>query len=121
MAHSCCQGTVHDSTAQLAAGGLRGVTISITSGIKQGCPVSGSLWCLVFDPIIKYLVELVGEVGSFSAFADDIGVSVGDIIRALLIIVPVLGPIEAATCLKLNWKKTHIVNFPKFSISKLQK
>ena len=50
-----------DSTAQLAAGGLRGVTIGITSGIKQGCPMSGSLWCLVFDPIIRALVELVGE------------------------------------------------------------
>ena len=39
-----------DSTAQLATGGLRGVTVSITSGIKQGCPMSGSLWCLVFRP-----------------------------------------------------------------------
>ena len=91
-----------DSTAQLAAGGLRGVTISITSGIKQGCPMSGSLWCLVFDPIIRALVEIVREVGSLSAFAGDIGVSVGDIIRALMVLVPILGPIEAATCLKLT-------------------
>ena len=110
-----------DSTAQLAAGGLRGVTIGITSGITQGCPMSGSLWCLVFDPIIRALVELVGEDGSLSAFADDIGVSVGDIIRALLVLVPILGPIGAATCLKLNWKKTHIVNFFKLSIFKLKK
>ena len=91
-----------DSSAQLAAGGLRGVTIGITSGIKQGCPMSGSLWCIVLDPVIRALVELVKEVGSLSAFADDIGVSVGDIISALLILVPILGPIEAATCLKLT-------------------
>ena len=110
-----------DSSAQLAAGGLRGVTISISSGIKQGCPMSGSLWRIVFDPIIRALVELVKEVGSLSAFADDIGVSVGGIIRALLVLVPILGPIEAATCLKLYWKKTHIVNFSKFSIFKLKK
>ena len=103
------------SSAQLAAGGLRGVLISITSGIKQGCPMSGSLWCLIFDPIIRALVELVGEDGSLSAFADDIGISVGDIIRILFILVPLLGSIGAATCLKLNWKKTHIVNFSKFS------
>ena len=102
------------SSAQLAAGGLRGVLISITSGIKQGCPMSGSLWCLIFDPIIRALVELVGEDGSLSAFADDIGVSVGDIIRILFIIVPLLGSIGAATCLKLNWKKAHIVDFSKF-------
>ena len=97
------------------------MTIDITSGIKQGCPMSGSLWCIVFDPIIRALVELVKEVGSLSAFADDIGVSVGDIISALLVLVPILGPVEAAACLKLNWKKTHIVNFSKFSIFRLKK
>ena len=110
-----------DSTAQLAAGGLRGVTISITSGIKQGCPMSGSVWRFVFDPIIRALVELVGEAGSLSAVADDIGVSVGDSIRALLVLVPILGPMKAATCLKLSWKKTHIANFSKFSIFKPKK
>ena len=83
--------------------------------------MSGSLWCLAFDPIIRALVELVGEDGSFSAFADDIGVSVGDVIRALLVLVPILGPIEAATCLRLNWKRTHIVNFSKFFILRLKK
>ena len=83
--------------------------------------MSGSLWCLVFGPVIRALVELVREVWSLSAFAGDVGVSVGDIIRALLVLVPILGPIEAATCLKPNWKKTHIVNFSKFSISKPKK
>ena len=32
-----------------------------------------------------------------------------------------IGPIAAATCLKPNWKKTHIANFSKFSIFKLRK
>ena len=59
--------------------------------------MSGSLWCLVFDPIIRALVELVGEDGSLSAFADDVGVSVGDIIRASLTLVLILGPIGAAS------------------------
>ena len=83
--------------------------------------MSGSLWCIVFDPIIRALVELIKEVGGLSAFADDIGVAVGDIISALSVLVPILGPIEAATCLKLNWEKTHTVNFSKFSIFKLKK
>ena len=100
-----------DSTAQLAVGGLRGLDINISSGIKQGCPMSGSLWCIVFDPIVRALIELVRDLGCLSAFADDIGISVGDIIRALLVLVPILGPIEAATCLELNWKRTCIVNF----------
>ena len=72
---------------------------------------------MFFDPITSALIELVGEDGSLSAFADDIGVSVGDIIRALLALVPILGPIGAATCFKLNWKRTHIVNFLSFYFS----
>ena len=83
--------------------------------------MSGSLWRIVFDPVIRALVELTKDVGSLSAFAGDIGVSVGGIISALLILVPVLVPIEAAICLKLNWKRAHIVNFPGFSIFKFKK
>ena len=83
--------------------------------------MSGSLWRNIFDPIVRALVELVRDLGCLSAFADDIGISVGDIIRALLVLVPILGPIEAATCLKLTWKKTCIVNFSKFSVFQLKK
>ena len=44
------------STAQIAVGGMRGVVIAISSGIKQGCPMLGSLWCLAFDPIVRFLI-----------------------------------------------------------------
>ena len=108
------------STAQLATGGLRGVSIDIISGIKQRCPMSGSLWRRIFGPIIRALVEHVGEDGSLSAFADDIGVSVGDIIIILVVLVLLLGSIGVATCLKFNWKRTHIVTFSKISIFSLK-
>ena len=39
----------------------------------------------------------------------------------MLVLVPILGPIDAATCLKLNCKKTHIVNFSKFSVFRFKK
>lgn len=71
----------------------------------------------MFDLIITALVEFVGEDGSLSAFADDIGVYVGDIIIILMVLVLLLGSIGAAACFKLNWKKTHMVNFSKFSFS----
>ena len=109
------------STAQLATGGLRGVSIGIISGIEQGCRMSGSLWCLISGPIIKALVKFVGEDGSLSAFAGDIGVSVGDIIRISMVLVLLLGSIGAAACFKLHWKKIHIVNFAGFSSFQLKK
>ena len=56
-------------------------------------------------------------VRSLSAFADDIGVSVGDVIRILMVLVLVLGSIGAA---KLKRKKLHNVNFSKMSISILK-
>ena len=70
---------------------------------------------------IRALVEIVGEDGSISAFADDIGVFVEDIIRALLVLVLILSSIGAATCLKLYWKKTHIANFYKLTIFQLKR
>ena len=52
------------------------MTISISFGIKQGCPMSGSLWRIVFDPIIRALVELIEDVRSLSAFAPSLAILV---------------------------------------------
>ena len=108
------------SSAVLAAGRMRGGSIDVTSGIKQGCPMSGSLWNIIFDPVIRCLLEALGTCGSLSAFADDIGIATGDVITVLSRVVPVLGSVQAATCLTLNWGKTFLVNFSRFSVFKIR-
>eukprot|EP00972_Heterocapsa_arctica_P031850 4692438-Heterocapsa_arctica.AAC.1 len=88
----------------------------ITSGIKQGCPSSGSLWCILFDPIIRMLHAMIEEMGgALAAFADDLGMSLKDVVAALIRLVPLFDLIGMASSLKLNLKKTFLINFSKLS------
>eukprot|EP00959_Pyramimonas_sp_CCMP1952_P301036 6298516-Pyramimonas_sp.AAC.1 len=41
--------------------------------MKQGCPLSGVLFALVLDPVLRYVLQLQGRlVFQIGAFADDI-------------------------------------------------
>eukprot|EP00972_Heterocapsa_arctica_P104008 15328747-Heterocapsa_arctica.AAC.1 len=72
----------------------------ITSGIKQGCPSSGSLWCILFDPVIRMLHALIEEMGgALAAFADDLGMSLKDVVAALVRLVPMFDILSLATSL----------------------
>lgn len=45
----------------------------VRRGILQGCPASGSLWAILFDPIVRALIDAHLEPrGSLTAFADDL-------------------------------------------------
>eukprot|EP00959_Pyramimonas_sp_CCMP1952_P437106 9151826-Pyramimonas_sp.AAC.1 len=73
----------------LAAGALSHLSVGsevvpmfdITSGVPQGCPLSGSLWALGFDPLLRHLVRPFPskEDASLGACADDVGVVLNDI------------------------------------------
>ena len=104
------------SSTQLVLGRCRGLAFFLSSGIKQGCPKSGSLWCLLFDPIFRAIRETMSDVGGHaSAFADDVGLALPDVIRGLRQLVILLDQVGAASGLHLNWTKTVLLNFSKFS------
>lgn len=65
-----CEG----STAQIVFGGiLTDAGFDIARGIKQGCPSSGSVWAMVFDPVVRLLrAQLRGPLDEISVCADDI-------------------------------------------------
>ena len=60
---------------QISIGQRRLDTIFIDSGIKQGCPLSGFVFALVVDPLLRLLMH-GPQVGKnvASAYADDVAV-----------------------------------------------
>ena len=107
------------SSVSLSLGSLAGDGFRISSGIKQGCPMSGDIWCLIFDPFVRALVHAVSSTdATVSAFADDLGIPCGDLCSCLKLVVPVVDLMSSAAGLALNWKKTVFVNFLNFPILK---
>ena len=53
--------------------------------------------------------------GHASAFADDVGLALPDVIRGLRQLVVLLDQVGSASGLHLNWTKTVLLNFSKFS------
>ena len=63
--------------------------------------MSGSLWCLAFDPSIRFLIRRTGRETckgncKVTAFADDLGFATNDIIETLKGVVPVLDIMKGA-------------------------
>ena len=104
------------SSSQIVLGRSRGTSFCVTSGIKQGCPMSGSLWNLLFDPLFRAVrANADGSRGGASAFADDVGLAYPDAVTGIRLLVPLLDLVGAASCLRLNWSKTVLLNFSRFS------
>lgn len=64
------------STTILFAGAVTGATTQIRRGIRQGCPSSGSLWALLFDPLVRSLIAVIPPtLGLAGCFANDLACS----------------------------------------------
>ncbi|CAK0827227.1 unnamed protein product, partial [Prorocentrum cordatum] len=46
---------------------------ALLCGIMQGCPLSGTVWCLAMDAPIRALLVAIAEHGILTACADDLG------------------------------------------------
>ncbi|CAK0878916.1 unnamed protein product, partial [Prorocentrum cordatum] len=46
---------------------------ALLCGIMQGCPLSGTVWCLAMDAPIRALLVAIAEHGFLTACADDLG------------------------------------------------
>jgi hypothetical protein len=85
------------------------------SGIKQGCPASGSLFALALDPFVRMLLARLPSPHSLVvACADDLATALHDIMKALPILYRCFLCLEHAACLAINPGKCIIVpNFGK--------
>jgi exonuclease III len=96
--------------AMLLFNGAELTSLLIGSGIKQGCPMSGSIFALVIDPLIRYLLHtsVMGSI-CITAFADDIAIVVANLFTMLPDILECFRRWAAASSLHLNSKKSVII------------
>jgi hypothetical protein len=50
----------------------------LLSGVRQGCPLSGLLFAIIMEPILRTVYRALGPYGHLRAYADDIGIVVHD-------------------------------------------
>jgi hypothetical protein len=100
------------SSVSLSLGSTVGPGFQVTSGIKQGCPMPGDIWCLIFDPFVRALLFALRDIdASLSGFADDLGVPCGDLCECLKCLVPVIDLMSCAAGLTLNWREDCLYQF----------
>lgn len=99
------------STSRVSVNGVLTEPLSISSSVKQGCPLSMSLFALALDPLLRHLngvcrgISIAGTQHVCRAYADDLGLLVSipsdlDAIRAALRLY------EGASGAKINPRKT---------------
>jgi len=87
-------------------GGRRFPGPHLRSGVRQGCPLSGLLFAIVMEPILRKISRSMGPHGCLRAYADDIGAVVRNYVVTLAALGMAFDFVGAATGLYLNIKKT---------------
>lgn len=101
------------SSVRLLVGGeLAERSIPVRSGIKQRCPSSGSLWALLYDPVVRLLASSSRlEEMTVGCFADDVAAAARRVRRALPSLMRAFLVVRRATMLAANVRKTKLVYF----------
>jgi len=82
----------------------------IKSGIKQGCPLSGTLFALALDPFIRLLLSRIEHPhDTLTAFADDLAMVCGDMKARLGVIMKLFDGFGKASGLWLNMAKCVLI------------
>ena len=81
----------------------------VYSGVRQGCPLSSTIFILATDCLNRYIHIQLHSDDLFNAFADDTAITVFNIWSIVEQLAEVFDDIEAAACLALNYKKCVII------------
>jgi exonuclease III len=104
-----------DCFATIMLMGKRRRRFAIKSGIRQGCPASGTLFALAMDPCIRYLISRIGpDLGLVNAYADDIAAVIRNLYDSLKLVNRCFEIIGQATALHLHPGKVVVVPLWKF-------
>lgn len=95
----------------ISGGVVSSSSFPIQRGILQGCPASGSLWAILFDPIVRSLAAANPKPGgSLTAFADDLAAAFINVLLALRPLMDIFTALPRATGLNLHVPKIVVWN-----------
>jgi hypothetical protein len=116
------KGLYADCSATIVLGGRRLRSFCMLSGIRQGCPASGTLFALAIDPCLRYLISKLGpERGIVNAYADDIAAVLRDMFKSIGMIDLIFRTIGRATSLHLHPGKVQIIPLWKYDIDDIRR
>ena len=101
--------SLYDTTVAtiLFLGSTFGV-VDMQSGIRQGCPASGSLFVLLLDPWHRLLMSRLPASLPFG-FADDVSIILANFFKHFVVLASVIELLQAAASLGLNMAKCVVV------------
>ena len=110
-----------DGFAEVMLMGTRWGRFPILSGIRQGCPASGTLFGLAIDPCIRYMMDKLGpQKGVITAYADDIAAAVRELYHSIEILDKAFATIARCSSLELHPGKVVIIPLWKFDIEEVR-
>jgi hypothetical protein len=103
-----------DTECELVVRGAVFRGFKVLCGVRQGCPLSGSLFALSFHPVVvslgSALYKASMHVGhDIFAYADDLALVLYDFWKQLLALDRALAEVAMAAGLLINWKKVQLV------------
>ena len=97
-------------SVDMMLGGRRFPGFEIHRGVRQGCPMSGSIFVLCLDPVLRKIqAVLPSPQNSLSAFADDMAFFSQDLYSTLPVLMRLMVAASFVTGLILNLSKCVIV------------
>ena len=106
------QSIYSDSTTHVEFAGADRGQFLMTRGVRQGCPASGFLFAMAFDPVFRWLQEAVIPRNPDNLnFADDLAVAASSFRGLMAALAPAFRSVDTIAGLNLNYRKFCCVQY----------
>ena len=96
--------------SSFSVGGAPSLLIRIGAGIKQGCPLSATIFALAFDGCIALVKHSCISCSiKYLAYADDFATIIKDIWKNILTLLMTILMFDRVANLRVSWKKTVVI------------